>query len=41
LADKKRDEILGDAKVQSNKIIQTAEEKSKILNLELEKSFSE
>lgn len=39
LADKKKEEIMSDAKVQSDKIIQTAEMKSKILESELEKSF--
>ncbi len=39
LADKKKEEIMSDAKIQSDKIIQTAEMKSKILESELEKSF--
>ncbi len=39
LADKKKEEIMSDAKVQSDKIIQTAEMKSKMLEAELEKSF--
>jgi F-type H+-transporting ATPase subunit b len=41
LADKKRDEILLDTKKQSEKIIQAAETKSKMLQTELEKSFSD
>ena len=41
LADKKRDEILVDAKIQSEKILHTANEKAKILETELEKSFVE
>lgn len=41
LADKKRDEILSDAKIQSEKLLHTAGEKAKILESELEKSFVE
>jgi hypothetical protein len=39
LADKKRDEILADAKVQSDKVITSAENRAKILETELEKNF--
>jgi len=39
LADKKRDEILADAKVQSEKLLYSATEKAKILEADLEKSF--
>ena len=39
LAGQKRDEIILDAKVQANKILETAEEKSKILEEDLKKNF--
>lgn len=39
LADKKRDEILADAKVQSEKLVHSAAEKAKILETELENNF--
>jgi vacuolar-type H+-ATPase subunit H len=39
LADKKKEEILAEAKVQSDKIISNAESKAKTLESELEQSF--
>jgi vacuolar-type H+-ATPase subunit H len=39
LAEKKRDEILNDAKKQADKISHSAQDKAKILESELEKSF--
>jgi len=39
LADKKRAEILADAKLQSDKVITSAENRAKILETELEKNF--
>jgi hypothetical protein len=39
LADKKRDEILADAKMQSEKVITGAKNRAKILETELEKNF--
>ena len=41
LADKKRDEILWEAKVQVNKLLYAAEEKAKILQKEVEQNFSD
>ncbi len=41
LADKKRDGILWEAKVQANKILYAAEEKSKMLQKEIEQNFSD
>ena len=39
LADKKKEEMLADAKVQSDKILHWAEDKAKTLESELERSF--
>ncbi len=39
LAGQKRDEIMSDAKLQANKILELAEKKSKIMEEELEKTF--
>ena len=41
LADKKRSEILWDAKNKADKIIESAEEKSNMLQTEVEKKFSD
>jgi len=41
LADKKKEEIIADAKVQSKKIMSNAESKAKTLEAELERNFSD
>jgi hypothetical protein len=41
LWDQKKESILADAKIQANNLLDDAEEKSKLLQAEIEKSFSD